>query len=77
MIERPDRTEVLKKSKLPVLFIGGIYDNAVPVNDVLRLCILPELSYIHILPCSGHMGMLEQPFETNAYMRQYLNILYP
>jgi pimeloyl-ACP methyl ester carboxylesterase len=77
MIERPDHTEVLKKSKLPVLFIGGIYDNAVPVNDVLRLCILPELSYIHILPCSGHMGMLEQPFETNAYMRQYLNILYP
>lgn len=61
MMARPDRRNILKISKVPVLFLAGEKDNAVPVADVLEQCHLPEISYIHILKRSGHMGMLEEP----------------
>lgn len=72
MIQRPDRTEVLKNSKVPVLFVSGKYDNAVPLNDGLKQCSLPDLAYIHILESSGHMGMREEPVESNQLLKNYL-----
>jgi pimeloyl-ACP methyl ester carboxylesterase len=41
MIKRPDRTAILEKTTVPVLFIMGKYDNAVPVEDGLKQCHLP------------------------------------
>lgn len=72
MIARPDRTEVLRKTTVPVLFIMGIDDVAVPVEDGLKQCHLPEKSYIHILRQSGHMGMLEEPGKANLILEQFL-----
>lgn len=74
MIKRPDRTGVLKSSKTPVLFILGKYDNAVPLKDGLEQCSLPDLAYIHVLESSGHMGMREEPKESNRILKNYLNI---
>lgn len=72
MMNRPDRTEVLKKSKLPVLFILGRYDSAVPLKDGLEQCSLADLNYIHILEKTGHVGMKEEPVETNTILLNYL-----
>jgi pimeloyl-ACP methyl ester carboxylesterase len=72
MIERPDRTEVLRKATVPVLFIMGKYDNAIPLEDGLKQCHLPENSYIHILHQSGHMGMLEEPETSNLLLTNFL-----
>jgi pimeloyl-ACP methyl ester carboxylesterase len=72
MIERPDHTGVLKKSKVPVLFIMGKYDTAVPVEDGLKQCHLPENAYIHILRRSGHMGMLEEKESANLALDKFL-----
>ncbi len=72
MMERPDRTSVLKTTKVPVLFILGKYDNAVPLEDGLKQCYLPHLSYIHILEHTGHMGMLEEPRESKQYLKHFL-----
>lgn len=72
MIGRPDRTEMLKKSKIPVLFIMGEYDTAVPLEDGLKLCHLPEKSYIDILKKSGHMGMIEEPNKSNSALEKFL-----
>ncbi|HEX6846533.1 MAG TPA: alpha/beta hydrolase, partial [Chitinophagaceae bacterium] len=60
MMARPDRTHILKNTKNPVLFIAGEHDNAIPLNDVLKQCHLPEKSYFHVLKKSGHMGMMEE-----------------
>ena len=60
MIDRPDRTSILINTKNPVLFVAGRHDNAIPFDDVLKQCHLPEKSYFHIFENSGHMGMLEQ-----------------
>lgn len=64
MIDRPDRTAVLQESTVPVLFVMGRYDAAAPLQDVLKQCHLPRLSYIHILDESGHMGMIEEKTKT-------------
>lgn len=73
MIQRTDKTNVLKKSTKPVLFIIGKHDNAVPLNDSLQLCHLPALSYIHILEQSGHMGMLEETQKSNLALQHFLS----
>lgn len=72
MILRPERVEVLKKSTVPVLFIMGEFDNAVPLQDVLQQCHLPEKSYIHLLKKSGHMGMMEEPEKANRILEEFL-----
>lgn len=72
MRERPDRSHVLQTSKVPVLFIMGEEDAAVPVNDVLQQVYLPEISYIHILKRVGHMGMWEAEKQFNNYMLRFI-----
>jgi pimeloyl-ACP methyl ester carboxylesterase len=67
MMNRPDRIEVLKNFKKPVLFILGEYDTAVPLEQGLKQCSIPEFSYIYICTHSGHQAMLEEPeFSQNA-----------
>lgn len=73
MIKRPDRTHILKNIKMPILFILGKYDNAVPLEDGLKQCHLPEKSYIHILHQSGHMGMLEETDKSNRILENFLS----
>lgn len=72
MMKRPDRTDLLKKTEKPVLFIAGEHDNAIPLNDVLKQCHLPEKSYIHVLKKSGHMGMMEEPENANRILEEFL-----
>ena len=61
MMNRPDRTEVLKKIPKPVLLIIGEFDTAIPIDQSMKLCKLAEFAYIYIAAHSGHMGMLEEP----------------
>jgi len=75
MIKRPDRSSLLKTTTLPVLFIMGRHDTAVPLPDSLQQCHFPALSYVHILEQSGHMGMLEQANESNRYLLEYISDL--
>ena len=77
MIQRPDRTAIIRNTSVPVLFIMGENDNAVPLQDSLQQCHLPEKSYIHILHHSGHMGMLEEPEKCNLILEKFLLEIYP
>lgn len=72
MMSRPDRTPVLKNAVFPVQFIAGKDDVAIPLDDVLKLCHLPEKSYIDVLKKSGHMGMLEDPEKCNSILENFL-----
>lgn len=77
MMQRPDRTELLQKAAVPVLFIMGKYDNAIPLEDGLQQCHLPEKSYIYVLRNSGHMGMLEEKNKCNEILEKFLLEIYP
>lgn len=72
MIDRPDRTAVLEQSKVPVLFVMGRHDVAVPLQDGLKQCHLPPLSYIHILDETGHMGMIEEKANTAELLSAFV-----
>ena len=72
MMQRPDNTLLLRTTELPILFVLGEYDNAVLLQDGLRLSHLPEKSYIHILHQSGHMGMLEEEEKSNHLLNKFL-----
>lgn len=72
MMQRPDRTEILKKTDLPVLFVIGEHDNAVPPQDSLQQSHLPRTSFIHVLKDSGHMGMLEEAEKSGLILKEFI-----
>jgi pimeloyl-ACP methyl ester carboxylesterase len=72
MLQRPDRTNVLKQNKMPVLFVLGREDNVVRLQDGLKLVSMPDISYIHILEQSGHMGMIEEPKQSVSILNNFL-----
>jgi pimeloyl-ACP methyl ester carboxylesterase len=73
MMNRPERKNILKNAKIPVLFIAGKHDNAVSLNDILKQVHLPEISYIHILNNDGHMGMWEAAHIVNERLEGFVN----
>ena len=72
MINRPDRTELLRQTPLPVLFIIGKFDQAVPMQDSLKQSYLPTVSHVHLFEQSGHMGMKEEKTRTNEAIMKFL-----
>lgn len=72
MMNRPDSTEVLKTSEVPVLFIIGSEDAAAPLNDLLEQVHLPKVSHIHVLEGVGHMSMLEAPNDLNKHLLKFI-----
>ena len=75
MMNRKDRKDVLKNAAVPVLLILGRHDAAVPISDSWHQTHMADLSYIHILELSGHMGMVEEPQKSNEILAEYLNSL--
>ena len=74
MLNRPDRTDVIKESVNPVLFIAGTADAAAPLDDILQQSHLPHVSYIHVIKNVGHMGMIEAPEEVNKHLLHFLDL---
>lgn len=72
MMNRPNRTQVLKGSGIPVLFILGEEDVAAPLNDVLQQVHLPATAYFHVLEHVAHMGMWEAPELVNKYLLEFI-----
>lgn len=75
MIERPDRTSILKKFNLPILFIIGQHDKAVPFEQSLQQSHLPQIAYVNILRNTGHMGMIEEPIMFNKFLGEFLEAI--
>lgn len=61
MMQRPDRTRVLQDSSLPLLLIGGMKDNYIPVEVFEKLVSLAPHARELRLSGSGHMGFIEEP----------------
>jgi pimeloyl-ACP methyl ester carboxylesterase len=61
---RKDHTELLKNTKLPVLFILGQKDSRAPWPKLWEMIASPAISHTLLLRDNGHMGYLEAPEET-------------
>lgn len=65
MINRPDRSHILQKTTVPVLFFIGEEDKAVNPADALAQTALPTVCMAKLVPSIAHMGMLEATAELN------------
>jgi len=72
MIDRPDRTFVLKESKVPVLIIAGKQDIVVLLKDSLQQAHQPNICHVYILNESAHMGMWEEPEKMNEAINGFV-----
>lgn len=61
MRDRPDRTQVLRNARFPVLFIVGKEDVAVSVESILPQLALPAQSHALLMSNVGHLGYFEEP----------------
>lgn len=75
MMTRPDRTAVLKDSEMPVLFVIGSDDIAIPMDDMLQQSHLPLTAYVHILKDAGHMGLWEDATAVNKALLAFVKAL--
>lgn len=73
MAARPDRTLVLENANVPVLFVIGRHDQAVPFSQTMRECHLPKESHLIILNHSAHLGMHEEPIKSNHALWSFLS----
>ena len=64
MRDRVDRTHVLENLKIPVLYIVGKQDSAVPFEMSMLQIQIPANCVVQILNHTGHMGMFERKKET-------------
>jgi len=71
MINRPDRTSVLKSINKPVLFIIGEKDPVIPLQASLQQCHMPATAHVHILD-TGHMGMIEESTKSQLIVNSFL-----
>lgn len=74
MMNRPDRTSVLKSNPQPILFVVGTEDVAAPLNDLLPQISLPTHPTVHILEGVGHMGMWEATTQVNQFLLDFINL---
>jgi pimeloyl-ACP methyl ester carboxylesterase len=71
MRERKDRTGLLRKTRLPVLFILGLRDSKAPVARLWDMISLPSVSESLVLRDCGHMGYIESPEVTLETLRNF------
>lgn len=61
MIERKDRNEMLRETKVPVLFLLGCKDSYIPLESARKLVAEHPQAQVVWLEHSGHMGFVEEP----------------
>ena len=72
MKERPDRSTILQDPGLPLLLIGGMKDNYIPVEVFEKLVALAPHARVLRLENSGHQGFME---ETGHVVRAFTGFL--
>ena len=74
MKDRQGSIELLALANFPVGFIIGKQDSRVSCDAVLAQSALPKQSHVLILDDCGHMGYLEKPEETLAFIRYFASL---
>ena len=72
MIARKDQNEMLRATKVPVLFILGRRDNYLPVEVAEKMVSEHPEAQVVWLEHSGHMGFLEEPEATAAALLDFV-----
>lgn len=74
MIERTDRNEMLRTTRVPVLFILGRHDGYIPAETAEKMVAGHPEAQVVWLEESGHMGFLEEPEATAAALLAFAGV---
>ncbi len=72
MMQRKDRSALLKNLDIPVLFIVGAADQVVGKKQSMGAVNYPNISSIALLENVGHMGMFENPKKCTKVLKDFL-----
>jgi pimeloyl-ACP methyl ester carboxylesterase len=75
MMARPDRTHVVKQTKVPVLYFIGNDDKAVNPADALQQAGLPQICQVQLVEGIAHMGMWEAADALNTSLKEFLQLV--
>jgi len=75
MMEREDKSMVLKKAKVPVLFIAGKDDQSSPLAYTLKQAAMPAIADVHIFSNSKHMSIFERKAEALNAIQSFLQLI--
>ncbi len=70
MQKRDDRSHILKRLKVPFLYIIGKKDNIISY-DIINNIEMPDEFEIVVLEKSGHMGMIEEKEKSLKYINDF------
>ena len=73
MINRHDRTSILKDTSIPVQWIIGKEDTVVPVNIALQQARMAKVNFLSLYSYCGHMSMLEQPEKLASDLKDFIS----
>ncbi len=71
LADRPDRTHLLRETKVPFQWILGAEDQIIPMDDALPLVALPPLSFLSLYKGVGHLSMIEAPERVVADLNRF------
>ncbi len=75
MMNRPDRSDVLKHTIKPVLFFIGSEDKAVNPADALQQSSIPPVAKVKYVEGIAHMGMWEATEQLNQTLEEFLQLV--
>jgi pimeloyl-ACP methyl ester carboxylesterase len=73
MKNRPDRYNLLKEAKIPILLIGGRKENLIPFELMEKMQSLSPDSKLLCLENSGHMGFIEEKKLAAMELKNFLD----
>ena len=76
MINRPDRTSILKELNIPVQWIIGKEDGVIPMNAALQQSKLANVNFVSVYNGCGHMSMVEQPERLANDLKEFISYCY-
>ncbi|HEX5171363.1 MAG TPA: alpha/beta hydrolase [Cyclobacteriaceae bacterium] len=71
MRDRPDRSDVLRKFKKPILLIAGGKDPGIPLASIQEQANSIQFPVLKILPEQSHMGLIEDVQTTSAIVYDF------
>lgn len=72
MMNRPDRTHVLRNAQFPILLVLGRDDQLIPYEKTAHLADLSPLVSVAIIEQAGHLSMIEQPEASKNVLRSFI-----
>ncbi len=71
MKDRPDKSEIIKASKMPLTLIAGKYDETYTLESTLSQASLADMTHFNLLN-SGHMSMIESPSDFICSINKFI-----